>query len=248
MSKTQIIDAVQQLDVARTRRLLDSNPSLLAVTDRKGRNLLHLACSVPCGDLRIPESAATRMAGFLLRAGIGLESTKDDPKGGGTPLWFAVARGRNATLVRFLLKRGAAPTRIPGGGLFAAGWYDDVHILNLLVRAGVAVDVGDDMTPFLACWSWQRFRAAKFLALKGADVNRREPEKGKTALHIGVEKAFDPALLAWLVKHGASPDIPDRQNATARQMASRKRNKQWLASLQSADARTESAVRDIKSR
>jgi len=29
--------------------------------------------------------------------------------------------------------------------------------------------------------------------------------KGKTALHHGVEKEFDPALLKWLLKRGASP-------------------------------------------
>ena len=134
MSKTQIIQAVQALDFARTRRLLDSKPSLLAVTDRKGRNLLHLACAVPCGDLRIPESAATRMAGLLLQAGIDLESTKGDP--------------------------------------------------------------------------------------------------GMTALHCGLAKGYDPALLAWLVKHGAASDIPDRRGVTARQLAARKRDTKWLASIQ----------------
>ena len=86
------------------------------------------------------------------------------------------------------------------------------------------------VTPFLACWGWKRFKAAKTLALKGANVNVQD-KRGRTALHIGIEKEFDPALLKWLVEHGASPDIPDREGITARLKASRKRNKKFLAAL-----------------
>jgi hypothetical protein len=46
-----------------------------------------------------------------------------------------------------------------------------------------------------------------------------------------VEKEFDPALLKWLVQHGASPDIEDREGVTARLRASRKRDKSFLAAL-----------------
>ena len=86
-------------------------------------------------------------------------------------------------------------------------------------------------TPFLACWGWKRFKAAKALALKGANVNAQD-KRGRTALHIGIEKEFDPALLTWLVQHGASPEIPDREGVTARQKASRKRNKNFFTALQ----------------
>jgi ankyrin repeat protein len=87
------------------------------------------------------------------------------------------------------------------------------------------------VTPFLACWCWKKFEAARFLALKGANVNYQDPKKGKTALHYGVEKEFDPALLCWLVQHGASPDIEDHEGVTARLRASRKRDKRFFASL-----------------
>jgi ankyrin repeat protein len=78
---------------------------------------------------------------------------------------------------------------------------------------------------------WKKFAAAKFLVRKGADVNFQDPKSGKTALHYGVEKEFEPALLAWLVAHGASPDVTDRDGVTARVKASRKRDKQWHAAL-----------------
>ena len=88
------------------------------------------------------------------------------------------------------------------------------------------------VTPFLASWYWKKFKAAKFLALHGADVNFRDPKNGKTALHYGIEKQFDPALLRWLVEHGASPEIADDEGTTARQLASRKRDKRWFSALE----------------
>ena len=232
MSKTRIIESVRNLDLESTRTLLDAGPALGGVADRQGRNLLHLACSASCADLGVPESAAARMVNFLLDRGFDVESPMAAGSCGGcTALWFAVGRGRNPTLVKLLIKRGARPTRAPGCGLYAAGWYEDVKILDLLIRAGATVDVVVGITPFLACWNWKKFKAAKFLALKGADVNYQDPKTGKTALHYGVEKEFDPALLEWLVKHGASPDINDRDGVTARQKASRKRDKKWHAAL-----------------
>ena len=79
------------------------------------------------------------------------------------------------------------------------------------------------------------FKAAKALALEGANINVQD-KRGRTALHIGIEKEFDPSLLKWLVQHGVSPDIPDREGVTARQKASRKRDKKYLAAIESARA------------
>ena len=124
----------------------------------------------------------------------------------------------------------------PGAGLFAAGWWEDIENLQLLLRAGAPIDVvvtesGQTGTPFLACWCSRRFEAAKFLARKGANLNFQD-QKGRTALHHGVEKEFDPALLKWLVQHGASPNIEDHSAVTARLKASRKRNKRFQEALQ----------------
>jgi len=230
MSKTRMIEAVEHLDLESTRRLLDANPALLTVTDRRGRNLLHLACSASCSTLKKPESAAARIVNLLLDRGLDVESPMADGDKG-TALWFAVSRGRNPTVVKLLIKRGAKPNRAPGGGLYAAGWYDDTGILKLLIRAGATLYVRAGWTPFLACWNWGKFEAAKFLARQGADVNYQDPKTGKTALHYGLERAIDPALLTWLVNHGASPDVPDRDHVTARRRASRMRDKRWLAAL-----------------
>ena len=208
--------------------MLEAKPALLKATDRQGRTLLHLACSADCASLGVPESESARMVNFLLDRGLDIDIPIGRDKV--TPLFAAVARGRNPTLVKLLLKRGAKVKSAPGGGLFAAGWWDDVEILELLIRAGAQIDIVVGITPFLAAWCWKKFDAAKVLALSGANVNYQD-SRGRTALHHGVEKEFDPAMLRWLVKHGASPDIKDRDGVTARLKASRKRDKKFFAAL-----------------
>ena len=232
MSKTRMVEAVRELDIDTVGTLLAANPELLRVTDRRGFNLLHLACCVPCADLGIAESHAAKMVTLLLDEGLDVESQLPPEQDRCTALFFAVARGRNATLIKLLLKRGAKVQNAPGGGLFAAAWYDDVGHLDLLVKAGANVDVVVGMTPFLAAWTWKKFQAARFLAKRGANVNFVEPRSGRTALHYGVEKEFDPAQLRWLVDHGASPDIKDKHGVSARERASRKRDKRWLDALE----------------
>jgi ankyrin repeat protein len=225
MSKTRLFDAVKYLDLAETKKILDAKPELLHVWNDQGRNLLHLACSADCKKLKKPESAAVKFVDYLLDRGFDIEEDGGSGPELCKPIWFAVCRGRNHTLVKSMLKRGARPT-----GLYAAGWWEDIPILNTLVDAGADMEEVVGVTPFLACWGWRRFKAAKALALKGANVNVQD-KRGRTALHIGIEKEFDPALLKWLVQHGASPDIPDREGVTARDKASRKRNKAYFRAL-----------------
>jgi ankyrin repeat protein len=228
MSKTRLLDSVQRLNLKTTRKLLETTPSLVAVTDRQGRNLLQLACSVSWSKARVARSTQARLVRYLLDRGFAIDAQVGRDKC--TALFFAVAKARNPTLIKLLLDRGAQVASAPGQGMFAAGWWDDTESLALLIRAGARVDTRVGDTPFLAAWCWKRFEAAKFLARNGANVNVQDAS-GRTALHIGVEKAFDPAMLKWLARHGASPDIPDRDGVSARLKASRKRDKRFLAAL-----------------
>jgi ankyrin repeat protein len=226
MSKTRLVEAVHHLDVKAARKLVDQNSSLLTVTDRSGRNLLHLACSVSCKELGVAEAIAARLVNWLLDCGLDVESTLVADGYPCNSVWFAVARGKNATLVKLLVKRGATPR-----GLFAAGWYEDLRMLALLLRLGASIDEkAEDETPFLHCWKSRRFRSAKVLVERGADVNFRD-STGSTALHYGVRKGFEPPLLRHLVRSGASPDIEDQRGVSPRQLASRKRDPRFLAAL-----------------
>lgn len=228
MSKAEILEAVKDLDLARTRKLLKARPDLLQVRDRNDRNLLQMACGILPPKRKVPPAAQTRFAEFLLDQGFSI----DEPVGKDacTALFFAVAGARNPSLVKMLLARGADVNTAPGGGLFAAGWWNDVENLKLLIDAGAEIDVVVGITPFLASWCWKQFDAAKYLATRGADINYQD-QKGRTALHHGVEKEFDPRLLTWLVQRGTSPDITDRDGVSARLKASRKRDKRWFKAL-----------------
>src|SRR5262249_34036724 len=90
MSKTRMIEAVKQLDIDTVRTLLAADPDLLRVTDRRGFNLLHIACCVPCADLGIAESHAARMVNLLLDEGLDVESKLPPEQDGCTALFFAV--------------------------------------------------------------------------------------------------------------------------------------------------------------
>src|SRR5687768_13755303 len=169
LSKASIIDSVKTLDLETTRALVDAKPALLATTDRPGRTLLHLACSADCASLGVTEAVSARMVNFLLDRGLEVDVPFGRDKV--TPLFAAVARGRNPTLVKLLLERGAKVQSAPGGGLFAAAWWDDVENLELLIRAGARIDIVVGVTPFLAAWCWRKFAAAKVLVLSGANVN-----------------------------------------------------------------------------
>ena len=62
----------------------------------------------------------------------------------------AVLRRRsreNRAVVNYLLEHGANIDVVPGGGLFAAGWWDDTANLKLLLDAGAPIDVVVGMTP-----------------------------------------------------------------------------------------------------
>ena len=139
MSKARILESVRRLDVEATTALLERQPALLSVTDRSGRNLLHLACSAPCKDLGVSEAVSARLVSLLLDRGLDVDSSLLTSGYPCNSVWFAVAKGRNATLVELLVQRGARPC-----GLFAAGWHEDLKLVQLLIDLGAVVDESVD--------------------------------------------------------------------------------------------------------
>src|SRR5262245_14439485 len=93
MSKTRLIEAVKSLELDETKRLLDDHPALIEVTDRRGWNLLHLACAASHEKLNLPATAAQRVAALLIERGIEIDSSFGPDRC--TPLFFAVSRARN---------------------------------------------------------------------------------------------------------------------------------------------------------
>ena len=202
-------------------KLLAESPSLIGVRDPRGRNWLHVCCSVNPKSRGLHAGDAVRTADVLLHAGLDIdEPAFSEGNWRATPLWYAVARGQNLTLARHLLERGAGPNHC----LWAAAYRDDLPAIKLLVAAGADVDpVTEDETPFLSAVKRSRFRAAKLLLELGANVDFQD-RRGMTALHYMLRKGSDKRHLRMVIARGARLDLADRKGATAAEILRRKRD------------------------
>jgi ankyrin repeat protein len=133
VSRTRLFAALKALDAEEVARLLEAQPDLLRIVDDRRRNPLHVLCGLPAD----PKTSArvVALARRLLDAGLDV-NTPAFVEGifQATPLWYAIARGRNLPLARFLLKRGSTPEN----ALWAAAFAEDVEAIDLLVRSGRA--------------------------------------------------------------------------------------------------------------
>ena len=223
-SRTGMLRLVRALRWSDVRTGLEESPALLGWRDGKGRSWLHLACSVGPQTWRRSPADSVRLADVLLDAGLDIdEPAFREGAWKATPLWHAVARGRNRTLARHLLRRGADPDHC----LWAAAYQDDVAAIELLVGAGAEIDpVTEDETPFLHAVKTRRFRAAEALLAFGANVDFQDGD-GRTALHHLLRRAGDARPARMLIRHGARGDLPDRDGATAQEAMARKRAPGW---------------------
>jgi hypothetical protein len=96
---------------------------------------LHLACAAPPGGKGLGEPNGIKTVRALLAAGADLEAAVPmDPDEGdfrATPLWYAVSRGRNLPLARFLLRRGADASY----SLWTVVFQDDAVACRELLKA-----------------------------------------------------------------------------------------------------------------
>jgi ankyrin repeat protein len=140
VNRKKFFDAAAHWDVETVEAGLREDRSLARVVDERGRTALH-RCARTNGekDGRAVEDSL-RVARSLLRAGSNPNAVHDIPDEGGsfkaTPLWYAVAWGRNPMLARLLLDRGAEPR----GCLWACVWANDLDLAKTLVQAGAPLD------------------------------------------------------------------------------------------------------------
>ena len=140
MTRKKLFDAAARWDVETVAAGLREDRALARVVDERGRTALH-RCARTNGekDGRDVE-ASLLVAKALLAAGADPNAVHDIPDEGGsfkaTPLWYAVAWGRNPRLAKVLLKAGASPR----GCLWACVWADDLEMAKTLVKAGAPLD------------------------------------------------------------------------------------------------------------
>ncbi len=110
-------------------------------------------------------------------------------------------------------------------------------VVQLLLGAGASVDARDDKgwTPLHWAATYGHVDLARILVTAGADPNIKVkdlqailPQRrlrhgyggpGQTPLHLAIGEGDSPALVAYLLAHGANPDIKDADGRTALDVA-----------------------------
>jgi ankyrin repeat protein len=220
-SRTQLIRAVRELRSDEVRKAAQAEPSLAAYRDERGRSLLHICCSVDIADKKLSASGSVRMAQALLDAGLDVnEAAFREGSWKATPLWYAIARGRNLKLARFLLERGSDPNHC----LWAAAHREDVAAIEMLLEYGADIDpIAEDETPFLCAVKQSHFKSARVLLAHGANVNFQD-SRGMSALHYMLKKGSDSRHFEMLLGYGARGDLRNSKGHTAFEIMSRKRD------------------------
>jgi uncharacterized protein len=209
ISKTAMLPLVKQLRWKEVRDGLAENPDLLQIRDKRGRTWLHLACAVDVSERAAAVRDSIRLAEILLDRGLDInDAAFTEENFRATPLWYAIAFGKNIRLAELLLARGCDPNSC----MYAAAYNDDAAAIRLLADHGAEIDpVAEGSTPLLAAVQWNRLKAIDELLTHGADPNYQD-SKGMTA---------------------ARTDIPNKSGLTAAAIMMKKRDPDFHGMLKS---------------
>ncbi len=197
-SKSNLFDAARTWDADRVGRILAIAPQLVRATDQTGRTALHIACAVPPGGAKLAEPNGIKTVTALLKANAELEAFVPMPADEGdfraNALWYAVSRGRNLPLVRFLLRRGADASY----SLWSVVFQDDPVMCRELLRAKPRLDlVSHGETPIFLAARTKRVKTLPLLIEAGADPSIKDP-RGRDAVDIARARRLPRALIERL--------------------------------------------------
>ena len=220
-SKTRLTACVKAFDTDAVVAGLKSHPDLLHHADERGRNWLHLCAGIDAHKRGLDPTDAIPLAAALLDLGIDVNAAAfTEGTWRATALWYAISRGGNIDLARYLLASGSTPEHC----LWAAVYRDDLEMIALLVDAGAHLEaVAEEETPLLHAVKYSRFRGAEALLEAGADPDYRDV-RGMTALHYMLKKNSDIGHFRLFAAYDANGDIPDGDGRTAATILSRKRD------------------------
>lgn len=246
MSKTALLAALKDLDLARITQLLTAAPHLRGLRNEKGFDLLQMCCSRSTVGDAAAAARQVRMAEYLVDSGFDplvIHTTAPGEDGEADParlslVFFAVARAQNNRLARYFLERGAAP-----GAVFAAVWWGNADILPDLVERGADVNEivgatplhmavtiferGAENRPALAR---RRREVVRELLRLGADPNLAAFDR-TTPLHTALDRG-NLEVFTLLLQQGADPDRAGKDGRTVREIAARKKDKRFAAALE----------------
>ncbi len=223
----KFIQAVKDLDLAAIKEVLRKDPKWLNWTEPSGKNALHYLCGLGPSDDSAKNESSLAILKLLLQSGMDMNSIHRIEQQcdyfPATPLWYAYTRGRNETLYKYLLKKGADPNHC----MWAIAWYDDVEAAKLFIKHGAKIDEKPSLNDlFLGSFQWKKYTFTEWLLKSGADVNAPGP-KGITALMLAVKRK-DEEGIKLLLRFGADRDKENEDGLSARKLAEKKGPKRIL--------------------
>src|SRR6185295_4382655 len=176
VDKRNFIKAARGWESSAVAEALVTEPALARYVDKIGKTPLHHCAEINPKKFRlnITESIATAKA--LLDAGADVNAVRviidDGEEFLATPLWYAVAWGKNLPFARLLLETGAHPDN---NAMASAIWDQDLMMAELLRSHGGNIDhkAGGE-TPLLRTVKAKRFRLLNWLTENGADINAKD--------------------------------------------------------------------------
>ncbi len=196
-SKTALFEAARRWDADAVRSILKAAPELASAADLRGRTALHVACAVtPNKSLGEPDGIKTVTA--LLAAGADLEAAvpMDEDEGDfrATPLWYALSRGRNLALARFLLKRGADASY----SLWTVVFQDDAVACRELLKARPRLNLrAHGETPIFYAARLRQLKTLELLIAAGADPTVPDA-RGRDAVDIARARRLPQRVIGRL--------------------------------------------------
>lgn len=199
-----MFEAAKRWDAVKVSQLAGETPDLVNATDARGRTALHLCAGQPVKDENDPATASIETAKALIRAGAKINAIHEIPDDGdifpATPLWHAVARGKNLPLVKALLGAGANPDNC----LWASVWANDARLVKVLLKAGARTELKfDGETPLLYAARLGRELVIPDLLRANASVKTKD-SKGMTPLDYALKKRLSDAVIVAL---GGTPPV-----------------------------------------
>jgi len=215
MDKRAFIQSVRNWQSDAVKAALDNDPGLANYTDKIGKTPLHHCSEINAKKFRLSVDESLKTARALLHAGADVNAARviidDGEEFLATPLWYAVAWGKNYDLARLFLERGARPD---DNAIGSAIWDQDLRIANLLHTHGAKIDhVFRGETPLLRTVRARRLKLLKWLIDNGADINFQDPN-GLSALHYAVKGTHTLAQVEELLSYGAHPELKAKDGST----------------------------------
>jgi hypothetical protein len=233
LDKRVFIKNVRNWQTAVVELALAQEPSLARYKDQIGKTPLHHCAEINPQNVGFNVSDSIGTATALLAAGAEVNAVRiiidDGEEFHATPLWYAVAWGRNFELAQLLLDNGALPDN---NAIGAAIWDQDLRLAALLRSHGAEIDAPcRNETPLLRTVKARRLMLLKWLIDNGANINFQN-DKGATALHYAVKGNHTLAQVEELLHYGADSTLAARDGSTAISLATDRGKTKLVALLE----------------